>query len=137
MKLEYTVYGEPVPQGRPRFVRRGNFVQTYDPEKSKKYKKLIQSSIKPLDVKIDFPVSVSINIFKGIPKSISKKKRQDMIDGLILPTSKPDVDNYAKIVLDALNDVLWIDDSYIVRLVINKYYSDTPRVEITVSDKGV
>ena len=43
--------------------------------------------------------------------------------GKLLPTKKPDVDNVAKSVLDALNGVAWLDDSQVVRLEISKSYS--------------
>ena len=37
MQIMFTVYGNPVAKGRPRFAKRGNFVQTYTPEKTKTY----------------------------------------------------------------------------------------------------
>ena len=40
--MKLVIYGEPVAQGRPRFSRRGNFVTTYDPPKSKAYKALVK-----------------------------------------------------------------------------------------------
>ena len=39
-------------------------------------------------------------------------------------TSKPDADNYAKLILDALNGVLWRDDAQVVRLFAEKVYCD-------------
>ena len=33
----FMVYGEPVGKGRPRFAKRGNFVSTYTPQKTKTY----------------------------------------------------------------------------------------------------
>jgi Holliday junction resolvase RusA-like endonuclease len=33
----FMVYGEPVGKGRPRFAKRGNFVSTYTPLKTKTY----------------------------------------------------------------------------------------------------
>jgi len=43
MKLIYsaTVYGEPVPQGRPRLCGRGRFVRAYDPPKAQAYHFLV------------------------------------------------------------------------------------------------
>lgn len=41
-EIKFIVPGQPVPQGRPRFARRGNFVQTYDPQQSVDYKKLVK-----------------------------------------------------------------------------------------------
>lgn len=54
--------------------------------------------------------------------------------GLIRPTKKPDIDNITKAILDALNKVAYKDDSAIVRFSIEKYYSDSPRVEVTIGE---
>jgi Holliday junction resolvase RusA-like endonuclease len=35
-------------------------------------------------------------------------------------------------VKDALNSVIWKDDSQVVDLVVSKWYSETPRVEVTI-----
>ena len=66
-------------------------------------------------------------------KSTSKKKRQQMLAGLIRPTKKPDLDNVIKSILDALNKVAYHDDTQIVSLSVEKFYSDSPRVEVAIS----
>ena len=53
-----------------------------------------------------------------------------MISIKIKHTKKPDCDNMAKIVLDALNEVAFHDDSQIVDLHIKKQYGDFPNVMI-------
>jgi Holliday junction resolvase RusA-like endonuclease len=65
-----------------------------------------------------------------IPASWSKKRREAS-KGLH-HISRPDVDNYAKAVLDACNGVLYLDDSQIADLHASKKYSDVPRVEVTM-----
>lgn len=57
------------------------------------------------------PVSVSVLIRRGAPKSL-KRAETDI--------HRPDLDNCAGTVLDALNGVAWLDDSQIVRLVAEK-----------------
>lgn len=53
--------------------------------------------------------------------------------GLLRPTTKPDVSNVIKGVEDALNGVWYKDDSQIVAYgKVGKWYSDMPRVEITM-----
>ena len=69
-----------------------------------------------------------------IPKSTSKKKHQLMAIGAIQHTKKPDADNVAKAICDALNKIAYVDDSQIVSLEVNKYYSDVPRAEITITE---
>jgi Holliday junction resolvase RusA-like endonuclease len=50
------------------------------------------------------------------------------------PVTKPDVDNLAKSVLDAINGVAYKDDNQIVDLVARKVYADIPFVKVFVSD---
>ena len=74
----------------------------------------------------------------GIPKSASKKARAAMIEGLISPTKKPDMDNVVKIVLDALNGFAWHDDAQVVDLSVSKIYTDQEpfvRVELASLDE--
>lgn len=40
--MEIVIYGEPVPQGRPKFASFGGHVHAYDPAKSKNYKQLVR-----------------------------------------------------------------------------------------------
>jgi Holliday junction resolvase RusA-like endonuclease len=130
------VYGEPKAQGRPRFARRGNFVTTYDPKDSKEYKDTVYSVA--LQHRPSQPltgaVSVGIMCFRSIPKSFSRKKTEMAENGEILPTTKPDVDNYAKGIKDALKGVIWQDDSQVTFLSVSKRYSVTPRVEIAIME---
>lgn len=50
----------------------------------------------------------------------------------ILPAQRPDVDNYEKLLLDALHDVVYEDDSRVIKIVANKYFSMDPRTEVKV-----
>ncbi len=57
-----------------------------------------------------------------------------MLQGIIRPTKRPDWDNIGKIVSDALNELAYHDDSYIVDARVRKWYSDTPRVEVEITE---
>ncbi len=74
----------------------------------------------------------TLKFFVPIPKSFSKKRRIDAHEGRILPTSTPDLDNLAKLVMDACNGVLFTDDSYVVDAVLWKRYSNEPHIVIEV-----
>ena len=79
--------------------------------------------------------ALTIKIWAGllIPKSTSKKKEGMMKMGIIKPTKSPDVDNILKTVMDALEKLAYKNDSQIVRVVMDKDYSERPRLEITIS----
>ncbi|HET8685637.1 MAG TPA: RusA family crossover junction endodeoxyribonuclease [Methanosarcina sp.] len=132
--MKIIIQGDPVAKGRPKFARRGSFIATYTPAKTRKHEDIIRQAgiesmngLEPLLV----PLRVVIECFMPIPKSISKKDRQGMIDGTICHTKRPDLDNLAK-VIDGLNGIVWKDDSQIVRLVVTKRYAENPRTEILI-----
>jgi Holliday junction resolvase RusA-like endonuclease len=55
-----------------------------------------------------------------------------MAAGEILPVVKPDLDNVAKLILDALNGVAWHDDNQIARLTISKVYGKKPHTDVEI-----
>lgn len=134
--IQFTVYGEPVAQGRPRFSTQGGFVKAYDPAKSKdfkKYVKLVASENRPPKL-LEGPIQMDVKIYKATLKSFSKKKVELAEKGVIRPLTKPDADNYVKGVKDALKSIIWKDDSQVVDLHISKWYSETPRIEISIQE---
>lgn len=102
--------------------------QSFTPDKTVLYENLIKLSFQQAEDKETFfdgePVAVLIAAYYKIPKSTPKKKAEEMKKGLIVPTKKPDVDNIAKVICDALNGVAWHDDSQVVRLAVEKFYTD-------------
>jgi len=135
--LVYSVYGEPVGKGRPRFARRGNFVSTYSPQKTKTYEDEIRMMAKAAmgaSEALETPVTVAIYIRVGIPKSFSKQKRKDALANIERPTKKPDIDNIAKCFLDAMNGIVYLDDKQVVSLHITKEYAETPAVDVMVKE---
>lgn len=107
--LVYSVYGEPVGKGRPRFARRGNFVLLI-PQKTKTYEdeiRLMAKAAMGASEALETPVTVAIYIRVGIPKSFSKQKRKDALANIERPTKKPDIDNIAKC-LDAMNGIVYL-----------------------------
>lgn len=139
-RILMTLYGNPVAQGRPRFSRQGGFVKTYDPIKSRTYKALIRLELQPLLSDPDFtPIDkaccLNLKVFRALPKSFSKKKREEALLGYIRPTTKPDTDNYVKGVLDALNGTALKDDSVVCEIFARKFYSEWPRIEVVLEAK--
>lgn len=126
------IEGVPVPKGRPRFARRGKFVTTYTPDKTRNYESKIEAAGRKaigLMIPFDEAIKLVMSINLPIPASMSKKNRELAITGVLRPTKRPDYDNFAKC-LDALNGVVFKDDSQIVDVEISKYYSESPSLEI-------
>ncbi|BAP85514.1 Holliday junction resolvase [Paucilactobacillus hokkaidonensis JCM 18461] len=137
MAIKLIIPGEPVAQGRPRFVSRGKFVTTYDPPKSKLYKKHIVEVVTQTwsNEILDKPLSVMIKVYRSIQKSTSKKQYSLKATGAVLPIKKPDVDNYTKGILDGLSQAdIWTDDNLVCEVITQKQYSDNPRVEIVIKE---
>ena len=133
----FTVYGEPVGKGRPRFAKRGNFVSTYTPLKTKTYEdeiRMMARSAMGSSEPLETPVTVAIYIRVGIPTSFSKQKRKDALAGIEKPTKKPDADNILKCFLDAMNGIVYIDDKQVVNIHLTKVYSEVPAVEVMVKE---
>jgi Holliday junction resolvase RusA-like endonuclease len=133
--IEFSVFGDPVAKGRARHTSRGGFVRSYTPKKTASYEQLVAACFR--DVYADFKplegaLSVDLYIFKPVPKYWPKKRREASIFGLERPTGKPDCDNYAKIILDALNGIAYIDDSQVVTLRAEKHYAEIPRVFVSI-----
>ena len=78
------------------------------------------------------PVCVCIEVTRR-PLKQSKAKVRTMIDGGTLPTTKPDLDNYAKAVCDAMSDIIYVDDAQIVRLLVSKRYGETEGTLVNVT----
>ncbi|CAI6221600.1 MULTISPECIES: RusA family crossover junction endodeoxyribonuclease [Bacillus subtilis group] len=132
--ISFTIYGEPVAQGRPRATTLNGMTRLYDPKKSrdfKQYVKLAASDYRPAKL-LEGPLELSVKVYKSTLKSFSKKKTAEAEQGLLRPSKKPDVDNYIKGIKDGLNKVIWHDDSQIVDLHVSKFYSQKPRIEIQV-----
>lgn len=68
------------------------------------------------------------------PKSVSKKRKGDMLEGREQPLKKPDMDNIVKVVADALNGVAYHDDTQIAYVEARKAYSAKEGLDITVEE---
>lgn len=128
--MKIIIEGKPEPQLRPRIS--GN--RMYDPKKTSDYKKYVRLSARQQykGEPLKKALTVEMDIYREIPKSTSNKRRLMKNEKAIRPIVKPDVDNYTKGILDALNGIIYKDDSQVVDLTARKYYSDNPRVEVEI-----
>lgn len=137
MVKEFTVNGEPKGKGRPRFNPYAHKSRPRTPEDTLVYENLIAWEY-ARQCKDTFPektpIRMTINAYYAIPKSASKKNKRLMETGEIRPTKKPDIDNVVKVYADALNNIAYHDDTQIVSLICEKFYSDKPRVEVRLEN---
>lgn len=139
-KISFSISGTPFGKQRPKFSRVGQYVKTYTPDETVSYENLIKFIYQQEAEGKMFPdgamLDVRIQAFYDIPKSTSKKKRNLMLENKIRPTKKPDWDNIGKIVCDSLNRIAYHDDSAVVDAQVRKFYSENPRVSITIQIVG-
>lgn len=135
MTCDFVVEGKPVGKGRPRFRRMGNFVQTYTPANTAEYEKLVRLRFQNAGgVITDKPVKIEIIAFFAPLKSTRKQQKADMLANRIFPVKKPDCDNIAKIILDALNKIAYKDDSQVIELSVKKLYSEKAKVLVHIEE---
>lgn len=137
-KVNFNILGEPKGKGRPVFCRKGKYVSVKTPEDTVSYENLVKIEYRNQTDDFRFLdesyLRMDIIAYYSIPKSVSKKKVAQMLSGEIRPTKKPDLDNIAKVIADALNKIAYHDDSQIVELTVKKFYSEKPRVEVSIMD---
>lgn len=140
MYAQFTIYGPPQGKARARTVRNRATGKTmsYTPEKTAVYENLVrmeyQAQCKDTWFTAQMEISAVIEAYYPIPASISEKRKELMRCGANCPTKKPDCDNIAKVILDALNGIAYRDDAQIVTLIVHKFYSDAPRVHVLLRE---
>lgn len=126
--ISFTVPGEPVAKGRPRFVRATG--RAFTPKKTETYEGIVADhAAKAMSGSEPFEgaLRLTVRAVYLVPQSWSAKRKREAR----WKTSKPDADNLAKIVKDALNKLAYRDDAQIVELTVQKKYG--PIAGLTVS----
>lgn len=134
--ISCTIPGEMRGKGRPRFAKRGGFVKAYTDDKTTNAEAWIRACVVEQvgALCFDTPLVVTVRIWCAVPASWSKRKRADALAGAIFPTGKPDLDNCAKLIFDALNGVLWRDDKQIIAMHVTKAYAEKPSTRLEVQE---
>lgn len=126
----FEIAGIPVPQKQTRFIRRTGIA--YNP--SSKDIQQFQWQIRPYapTEPLPGPIEMHLTFYLPIPKSTTGIKRIQMLNEIILPTKKPDFDNLAYLVTNALKGIVYLDDSQVTDCIIRKRYSDKPRTVLKI-----
>lgn len=144
MKIEFTVYGEPIAQKRHRHFSRGNFTQVYDPSSTDKADFGQVAAHYLPDEPLNEPLMIHIASYFSRPKS---HYRTGKYAGMLKDkkpfwhSKKPDADNLGKFVLDSLGKVFiagerkafFKDDSLVSVYIHEKIYDEkSPRTEVKI-----
>lgn len=143
--LRFFAAGDPKGQPRPRAFSRGGHARVFDPGTAEGWKSSVALAAKPhLDGKLTpfifRAVCLHLEFFFRRPKAHCHSGKKAHIlrdDAPGYHTGKPDADNCAKAVMDALTVLrLWGDDAMVAHLIVRKLYADDrgPGCLITVCD---
>jgi Holliday junction resolvase RusA-like endonuclease len=134
--ITVTIDGRAIAKGRARFTRIGF---AYTPAKTRRYEahgrlaaQLAMGDRPPLTG----PVHLTALVELPIPTSWSKRRTAAAIVGEIRPTSRPDVDNYLKSAMDAINGIVIADDSLIVEVTAEKKFGVDPKLVLLITPLG-
>ena len=133
IKLEFDV--KPMAKQSFRTTRTGN--KYLDPSVIKYRKAIRNMAIAQMRnqkaEKIEGAVNMNIVYAFRRPQSLSKKERNEIDGGKTVPkTTKPDIDNLTKAILDALNGIVWKDDAQVAQINIQKIWSAKDQIEIEI-----
>lgn len=129
--IYFIIPGKAKGKDRPKFNK--NYKHVYTKDSTKQYEDLVAALCKSKykGDPMDCPFNVAINIFTAPAKSLSKKKKAELMKDS--PMKTPDLDNVAKIIMDALNKVVWNDDRQVVALKVQRVWSNDNYVSVTIT----
>ena len=128
MILEKKIPGKAVPKGRPRFWE-GKVIT---PASTRHYEEHIKEHCKDLP-KLEGPIALMIFVCIETPKCRQEQVKQP--HGRLVQT-RPDIDNYIKIYMDALNGIVYDDDSQVAIVTgVKKYVDEPSHVMLFLADK--
>ncbi len=132
--MQIKIPGTPIALKRHRSFLRNGQIFHYDPQTREKkvFIGLIKYCIGFYKIKEESYYKVQIDFKFPYPLSKKTKKTPDITT--IPHTTKPDIDNLVKFVLDCGNGVLWPDDKKIIALFCTKSYDLEPSTTITVQE---
>ncbi len=126
-RIETIIYVEPVAKGRPRSRIFSGHIQTYTPAKTRHAEQMIEAMIRTQVMNIgafagDVPLRIEATFYRLRPKHLAKK--------VTMPIARPDLDNYTKLLTDALEKFVYRNDSLICTALIKKRFGNPPRIEL-------
>lgn len=138
--IHFFVEGRPKPQPRPRAAHHKGHARVYDPGTAEGWKgRIALEAVNHRQIDAPHLGAVSVTLYFAMPRpkghfGTGENKGKIKDSATKQHTSKPDIDNLAKAVLDELTLLeFWKDDSQIVTLTVYKVYTyDKSGVHITI-----
>jgi Holliday junction resolvase RusA-like endonuclease len=129
MRIETVIYVEPVAKARARTVKtKGGKIISFTPRKSAHAEALIREHVMSLGkFEAGIPLRLEATFYRDRPKSLPKRVK--------LPMSRPDIDNYTKLLTDALEKFVYANDSQITTALIKKRFGAPPRIELVLEEE--
>jgi Holliday junction resolvase RusA-like endonuclease len=137
MMISFTIPIKPVAWQRPRFNGKVGYtakkVSKFEETISLYAKKAMGSNPPTKDM-----VTVTVKFFYKRPEKFPKyiKERIDRGEIVAGKPTRPDIDNLAKGVLDAMNGIVYVDDGQVVEINISKLYSNQEEVYVFLNMGG-
>jgi Holliday junction resolvase RusA-like endonuclease len=128
-EVSITIPGPLRGKQRPRATRTG---QIYTPRETTNAEAWVRScaSQQAPGQHFDGPVAVRVWIDVPVAPSWPRKRREAALAGALHPTGRPDIDNVTKLLMDALNGILWRDDAQVVDIAVIKRYAATAQTTL-------
>jgi len=136
--MKFEILGIPKPKQSARFFVMNGRVASHQSKEVKDneadVRTQVMNQLPKGFIPYDEPLMVDVSFQFPPPKSFSKKKLKQIEDGeIIFKDTKPDLtDNLMKGLFDALEGILFINDSRICKVASEKFYSFTPKTILEI-----
>lgn len=142
-RISFTASGPVRGQGRPKaYVKPSGHAGLYQTDADLSYREMLRVLALEAMRKAGYSAAVAdaergftvkIEALRAMPGSFSKRKRRMAMDGRIPVTAKPDIDNVIKMVLDAMNGIVYPDDRLVQSVWALKAWDDADMLAVDVS----
>jgi len=135
--VDFFVEGKPVPKARARTFKRNGITRTVTPDSTRVNAAKIAERARGAmygDKPYTCALKMILRVYVRPSTATRKADYEAMMAGAIRPIKRPDLDNFMKQVMDALNGIVYHDDSQIVEVEASKIYAAEPRIRVIVFD---
>lgn len=139
MEYSFFVEGHPQWQERPRFTQKGGKVHAYDNDRSadyklKLYKEAWNAFVRGGEKILEGALTLELTVYRMFPESWSRIKGERAMKGEFMPDTRPDLDNYIKIVLDGIGlknypKIIFNNDAQVVQIIAKKRFVRQTMIE--------